>query len=145
MGLPAGQQRVLTAIEDALQASEPRLASMYAIFARLTRSEGGPDREQIRVPGWRARLTGFSQGLRARPAARRPCRDRAARPGWQALTRALLLVAALAVLGLLVGMSATGGRVTCGSGSAASAAVTRAHGSRCPAQAGHPGAFLTAK
>jgi hypothetical protein len=124
MGLPAGQQRVLNAIEDALQASEPRLESMYAIFARLTRSEGGPDREQIRAPGWRAR------------------------PGWQALAQALLispLVAALAVLGLLVGMSATGGRVTCGSGSAASAAVTRAPGSGCPAQAGHPGAFLTGK
>jgi hypothetical protein len=150
MGLPAGQQRVLTAIEDALQASEPRLASMYAIFARLTRGESGPEREQIDAPGWRDRLTSFARGPWGRAARRRPHRGR---PRWQALPRALLLGPLVAVLaaGVLVGISATSGRVTCGSGSAASAAMARAHvsarahGSGCPAQAGHWGTFLTAK
>jgi hypothetical protein len=39
MSLPAAQQRVLDGIEGALRASEPRLTSMYTIFARLNASE----------------------------------------------------------------------------------------------------------
>jgi Protein of unknown function (DUF3040) len=39
MSLPAWQQRALERIEGALQASEPHLASMFAIFARLNASE----------------------------------------------------------------------------------------------------------
>jgi hypothetical protein len=39
MSLPAAQQRVLDGIEGALRASEPRLTSMYTIFAQLNVSE----------------------------------------------------------------------------------------------------------
>jgi hypothetical protein len=39
MALPACQQRALDRIEGALRASEPRLASMYAIFGRLNAGE----------------------------------------------------------------------------------------------------------
>ena len=39
MGLPAVQQRVLDRIEGTLKASEPHLAAMFAIFARLTAGE----------------------------------------------------------------------------------------------------------
>jgi hypothetical protein len=39
MSLPARQQRVLHDIEELLQAGEPRLAGMYAIFARLNADE----------------------------------------------------------------------------------------------------------
>jgi hypothetical protein len=39
MSLPAGQQRVLDRIEDALRASEPHLTSMYATFSRLSAGE----------------------------------------------------------------------------------------------------------
>jgi len=39
MSLPAGQQRVLDRIEDALRVSEPRLDSMYVMFARLSTAE----------------------------------------------------------------------------------------------------------
>ena len=39
MSLPACQQRALNRMEGALRASEPRLASMYAIFARLNVGE----------------------------------------------------------------------------------------------------------
>jgi hypothetical protein len=42
MSLPAGQQRILDAIEDALRASEPLLASMFAIFDRLSTNEAWP-------------------------------------------------------------------------------------------------------
>ena len=39
MSLPACQQRALDRMESALRASEPRLASMYAIFGRLNVGE----------------------------------------------------------------------------------------------------------
>ena len=39
MTLPAAQQRVLDRMEGALQASEPQLASMFTIFARLNAEE----------------------------------------------------------------------------------------------------------
>jgi hypothetical protein len=39
MSLPAGQERVLHDIEGALMASEPHLASMFAVFARLNQGE----------------------------------------------------------------------------------------------------------
>ena len=39
MTLPAAQQRVLDRMEGPLQASEPKLASMFAIFTRLNADE----------------------------------------------------------------------------------------------------------
>jgi hypothetical protein len=39
VSLPACQQRVLDRMEGALRASEPHMASMYAIFARLNAAE----------------------------------------------------------------------------------------------------------
>ena len=39
MSLPACQERALTGIEGALKASEPHLASMFAIFTRLNQDE----------------------------------------------------------------------------------------------------------
>ena len=35
MSLPAGEQRALNAIERGLEASEPRMTAMFAIFTRL--------------------------------------------------------------------------------------------------------------
>jgi len=53
MSLPAGQQRVLDRIEDALKRREPRLASMFAMFTRLTVHEGLPRIEALMpVPWW---------------------------------------------------------------------------------------------
>jgi hypothetical protein len=48
MSLPARQQRMLDGIERVLQASEPKLASMFAIFARLTSDEGPAMTERLR-------------------------------------------------------------------------------------------------
>ena len=39
MSLPAAQQRILDRMEGALQASEPHMATMFAIFARINASE----------------------------------------------------------------------------------------------------------
>lgn len=51
MSLPAGQQRVLRGMEDALQASEPRLASMFAMFAQLNGKEPVRAESLRRGPG----------------------------------------------------------------------------------------------
>jgi hypothetical protein len=40
MSLSARQQRMLDSIERVLQANEPKMASMFAIFTRLTKDEG---------------------------------------------------------------------------------------------------------
>ena len=48
MTLPARQQRSLDRIEGTLQASEPNLASMFAIFTRLSKDEGPVRTEQMR-------------------------------------------------------------------------------------------------
>ncbi len=48
MGLPVRQRRVLEHIESALRGSDPKLAALYAIFARLTRDEEMPRVEQLR-------------------------------------------------------------------------------------------------
>ncbi len=53
MSLPACQQRVLDHMEGALRASEPHLASMYAIFAQLNASEPiGAETLARRRPRW---------------------------------------------------------------------------------------------
>jgi len=55
MGLPARQRRVLERIECTLRGSDPKLAALYAIFARLTRDEEMPRIEQL-LHGARALL-----------------------------------------------------------------------------------------
>ena len=47
MSLPARQQQILDQIERALQAADPRLASMFAAFARLPSREAVPAGEVI--------------------------------------------------------------------------------------------------
>jgi hypothetical protein len=60
MSLPVAQQRILDGIADGLRASEPRLASMFAIFTNLTRHEARPSREDLSSPprwlAWLGRL-----------------------------------------------------------------------------------------
>jgi len=59
VSLPAGQQRVLDRMESALQACEPRLASMFAIFTRLTRAEAVPRTESLPAGARFARIRRF--------------------------------------------------------------------------------------
>jgi hypothetical protein len=47
LSLPAAQEHLLLGMEGELQASEPRLAAMFAIFTRLTRDEELPRLEQL--------------------------------------------------------------------------------------------------
>src|SRR5262245_36826840 len=84
MSLPACQERALSAIENALRAAEPRLASRFAIFTRLASGEDLPRTEQLVPQPWLPRmLAGAGRAFRllfprpavhggaaARPAAR---------------------------------------------------------------------------
>jgi hypothetical protein len=47
MSLPRRQQRILRQIEQALQAADPRLKSMFASFGRSARARVGPAIEAV--------------------------------------------------------------------------------------------------
>lgn len=72
MGLPVRQRRVLERIEIALQGSDPKLAALFATFARLTQDEEMPRIEQMRhrvmltLAGLRLRLAGLRSRLHIR-------------------------------------------------------------------------------
>jgi hypothetical protein len=135
MSLPVGQQRVLDDIEDVLQASEPRLASMYAIFTRLTKNELRPRREEL--PVGRLRLARLRRCLSVRRVVR------AITPkGWGPVPRALVLaqmIMVLAGVGVLIGLTVhtvNTVRGACSSGPGAQSALTHARAD-CRAQAGY--------
>lgn len=117
MSLPAHQERILGRMAHSLHASEPHLASMFAIFTKLARDEDMPrlealDASSLPFWGWRQRLT------RPRRNRRSPSGSGAAyAPG--ARLRAILLVpimlAALAPA-IFLGL---GGRSVSGCGPAA--------------------------
>jgi hypothetical protein len=73
MGLPTWQQRMLESIEGKLTESDPRLASLFSIFARLTRTDAMPWIEQLTVRpiiDLFSRLAFWFHQLSRRPAAR---------------------------------------------------------------------------
>jgi hypothetical protein len=76
MGLPVRQRRVLERIENALRGSDPKLAALYAIFARLNRDEEMPRIEQMRhralltLTRLRLRLAGLRPHFRLLPRQR---------------------------------------------------------------------------
>jgi hypothetical protein len=78
MGLPARQLRVLDRIETTLRVSDPRLAALFAIFARLTCDEEMPKIEQLRhrvlmlVARLRLALAGSRARLHVRLIPRQP-------------------------------------------------------------------------
>jgi hypothetical protein len=112
MSLPASQQRVLDAMESALKRREPRLASMFAIFTRLTHNEGLPRTEVLeRVRWWSAR------------------RVRARLPGPVALL--VPLAVALVVSAVILGI--TGSPRTCTMIVGRSPVASQVHTPTCPA------------
>jgi len=73
MSLPTGQQRILERIEGRLAESDPRLVSLFTIFARLTLTEKMPWFEQVRARpvAYRiGRIGAWFRGVGRRPAAR---------------------------------------------------------------------------
>jgi hypothetical protein len=96
MSLPACQQRILDRIDGTLQARDPRLASLFSIFTRLTRHEPMPGREELDGSGrFRRTLRGLRKMCRLRGMRR-------LRP-WARLRPIMLVPVALAaIIGLLV-------------------------------------------
>jgi hypothetical protein len=81
MCLPACQQRVLDGMEAVLQAREPRLASMFAIFTRLAGDEATPRWEGLNArSSWAQRWLGWLASRLRRPA--RPASSAASAPRW---------------------------------------------------------------
>jgi hypothetical protein len=68
VSLPSYQQTVLNGMDRALEDRDPRLATMFAIFTRLTREEGPPVTEQL-VRGAHQAGFKFRGILRRAPAA----------------------------------------------------------------------------
>jgi hypothetical protein len=91
MSLPAGQQRVLDGIAEVLRTNEPRLASMFAIFTRLSKDEPRPRREQLTTRGPLASLAG---------ARRRPPRWDIS--GGHGTRRMMLIISQLAIAFLVL-------------------------------------------
>ena len=115
MSLPACQQRALDAMESALEASEPRMKAMFAIFTRLTKDKEpiGAERLPLRRPLWRR--SGFFY----------------------------LLVPALAVMAIMASLViglVTSGLSACGTGSSWSRVPRSAIG--CPVRAPRPATRL---
>jgi hypothetical protein len=147
MSLPAAQQRLLDDIEDGLDASEPRLTGMFAIFTKLTNADGRPRREQLPsglgLRSWRHRL---HCALRARRAARRRRQIRrrelrTAQPGSAGTTVMRWLVVSqfvvfLAMIGLLVVTGAHAARTTCHAAGAWRSAAAQLRKDQCTAQVG---------
>jgi hypothetical protein len=101
MSLPACQQRILDGIAGTLQARDPRLVSMFAIFTRLTRSEPMPSNEAL-------------DAGRVRRAVRRMRRLAAPRPNLRALV--IIPVVLAAVVSLVILAPVAGGVRPCGHG-----------------------------
>jgi Protein of unknown function (DUF3040) len=117
MSLPVAQRRLLEDMEDALKASEPHLASMFAIFACL--HAGEPIRAE-RLPGWQGR---WPPGPAGRP--------RWSPPG--TAIYAVLLVPLMFLLVLLGALLSSGGHSerTCELGYAAGASSPLANQPGC--------------
>jgi hypothetical protein len=141
MSLPAGEQQVLDRIAETLRASEPRLASMFAIFGRLFKNEGPPLRERLPTARPFARLGARRHRLLSgRSSSVRDTRSRSAsaqnrRRSWQLVFVFANMVAAVVLVAVLIATNTHAAR-TCTQRSSPSAPVFVFRGGTCPAQAG---------
>jgi hypothetical protein len=121
MSISERERQALGSIEDRLACSAPQLASMLAIFSRLTAGEEMPARERVR----RGALD-----LRSSPAAARQAgsgqvwRHRTGRAAWVWLW--LTVVVAVVLLGLSLNLPHGAGRGTCSAWQPVSCAQTTA-------------------
>ena len=101
MVLLARQRRILKEIENAIQGSDPRLTSLFAIFSLLSRDEEMPKVEQLRARAslllaiLRRELAAAARRLRTRPLARRRAAALFYPLAVMALASTLVMVAAL--------------------------------------------------
>ena len=99
MSLSASEQQALDSIEATLTSSDPKLASLLAIFARLASGEEMPARERVRIH--RLQVT---RGRQRKQRCSRPDKaGRHMRSGFRSLgwRRAALMMCLLAFAGLI--------------------------------------------
>jgi hypothetical protein len=161
MSLPTGEQQILDRIDRTLQVSEPRLASMFAIFGRLVKNDGPPLRERLPVAGSFPLLAGFrrlsrstssrSTGSRSTGSgstgsgstgsgstgSRRASRFRDRRI-WQLVFVVANVVAAVVLVSVLIALNTHTAR-SCPQHPQPSAPVFESHNLYCPAQSGSSG------
>ena len=100
MSLSASEQQALDSIEATLTSSDPKLASLLAIFARLVSGEEMPVRERVRIH----RRLEVTRGWQRRQRCSRPDKaGRHMRSGFRSLgwRRAALMICLLAFAGLI--------------------------------------------
>jgi hypothetical protein len=139
MSLPASEQRALDGIAGALRASEPRLASMFAMFTNLTKNERTPLREQLSAGRlrWARMMRPFRHRSRHSHAGRaQPARARRRR------LRLLIIspiAAAAVLLGVLIGlgMISLPARAECGGVVKAVAGLMPDRTATCQQGSGH--------
>ena len=105
MSISERERQTLESIENGLVRSAPKLASMLAIFTRLTANEKMPARRPVRrVPSLRT-MAGRTAGP---PSPERPRRIRLGRVarGWRWLALAAALLARTVILGHGTGRAA---------------------------------------
>jgi hypothetical protein len=99
MSLPVSEQRALDRIACGLRASEPRLASMFAMFSKLSKDDRPPLQEQL-SPGrlrWARLTTRLRHPARHRGPGRAQARHRRLR-----LLICSHIAAAAVLLGVLI-------------------------------------------
>jgi hypothetical protein len=94
MPMPVGQRRILSRMEKAIRASDPRLASILGMFGRLNHGEEMPAAEQLLARGRFA--------LRSLPRKLAPGRDRRARSLTRYVVPLFSLLAVVAVVSTLI-------------------------------------------
>jgi hypothetical protein len=156
MSLPTGEQQILDRIDRTLQVSEPRLASMFAIFGRLVKNDGPPLRERLPVAGSFPLLAGFRRRSRSTSSpstgsrstgsgstgsgstgSRRASRFRDRRI-WQLVFVVANVVAAVVLVSVLIALNTHTAR-SCPQHPQPSAPVFESHNLYCPAQSGSSG------
>jgi hypothetical protein len=141
MSLPTGEQQILDRIDRTLQVSEPRLASMFAIFGRLVKNDGPPLRERLPVAGSFPLLAGFrrrSRSTSSRSTGSRGVGLRGNRRIWQLVFVVANVVAAVVIVSVLITLNTHTPR-SCPQHPQPSAPVFESHSLYCPAQSGSSG------
>jgi hypothetical protein len=132
MSLSASEQQALDSIQATLTSSDPKLASLLTIFARLASGEEMPVREGVRI---RRRLR-VTRGWQRQPRCSRPHKaGRHRRSGFRSLgwRRAALMMCLLAFAGLIA--------VSMINGHAYHEKCVHARMAACVSQAPAPGAW----
>lgn len=139
MGLSAREQQALDSIQATLTGSDPELASLLAVFARLVSGEEMPVREKIRMSRQRRGTRGSDRRrrylTRGKVRRRRDKGPRRLNSRLLALMLWLVITIGLAVIALV---SSHGGDGTCQGSGARVSVLNRGAGGAVPVP-GQPG------